>query len=745
MIIHVLNTHCRCGLRFIVCIGMVVAWGLIGCGSSGTYYVAPDGDDAGPGTEARPFATLARARNAVRDNLEVNNLQMTVLVREGTYYFDEALVFGPEDSGTQDAPVTYAAYPGEEPVISGGREIVADWTPFRDGIMVCSLPHGDGNNPDFTQLFIDGKRQIRARFPDYDPSDPGMSGYLTAAGADNESPRRVYYDPDTFTKKTWKKPHEAVIHIFPENYYGNTQWTVTGIDRETHELTLGTGGWQIRSNGLGEKSRYYIENVFEELDTPGEWYLDRENGKLYCYPPAGVDIGAAQVEVAILPQVVDFKGTEDSPVQWITISGFRIAHTATTFMAQYEHPSRGDWNIHRGGAVYLENAEDIHVTNCFFDAVGGNGVFVNYHARRIDVSNNTFIEAGESAVCLVGESHLDLDGTYTCPFCGNEHNYDYDEPSDRYPAECTVSNNLIHDIGVFGKQTAGVYLSLGMKHTVSHNHIYNVPRAGICLGDCSWGGHVFEFNDVHDTVRETGDHGPFNSWGRGPWWCRAQGHGPESHPIGNLDEEPLYETIIRNNRFQDTKGWGIDLDDGSSRYHVYNNLCIGVSIKLREGDYRLVENNIFVNPANPPGIHVGYENNHDRYLRNIVVVNTAFDNTENDANFTAGESGGDLYKFVFPPLKGRLLEECDYNVFLNNTGAFSVTVTPRGSARWWADGKQYTLPEWQAMGYDEHSVYADPMFVDPDNGDYSVRPESPAIELGFKNFPMDQFGLIGNE
>ena len=213
MIKVVLTEQYWCCLRFFVCIGVMGVLGLIGCGSPGYYYVAPDGDDAGPGTERRPFATLARARDAVREDIQENRLPVTVLVRGGTYYFDETLTFGPEDSGTEEGPVTYAAYPGEEPVISGGREIVADWKPYRDGIMVCSLPQDDWSDPGFTQLFVDGKRQIRARYPDYDPSDPGISGYLTATGADNESPRSVFYDPETFTTNTWEKPHEAIIHI----------------------------------------------------------------------------------------------------------------------------------------------------------------------------------------------------------------------------------------------------------------------------------------------------------------------------------------------------------------------------------------------------------------------------------------------------------------------------------------------------------------------------------------------------
>ena len=106
-----------------------------------------------------------------------------------------------------------------------------------------------------------------------------------------------------------------------------------------------------------------------------------------------------------------------------------------------------------------------------------------------------------------------------------------------------------------------------------------------------------------------------------------------SHGAGNVKDDTPYVIEIRHNFFQDDHEWGIDLDDGSSNTHVYNNLCVGMSVKLREGDYRLVENNIFIHPANPPGFHVGYEYNHDRFIRNIIVTSTKFDRPALDINF----------------------------------------------------------------------------------------------------------------
>ena len=261
----------------------------------------------------------------------------------------------------------------------------------------------------------------------------------------------------------------------------------------------------------------------------------------------------------------------------------------------------------------------------------------------------------------------------------------------------------------------------------------------MCINDGTWGGHIIEYNDIHDTVRETGDHGPFNSWGRDRFWCLQQSHGPASHEAGNVKLDARNTTIIRNNRFKDNKGWGIDLDDGSSNYHVCNNLCIGISVKLREGDFRLIENNIFINGANPPGIHIGYENNHDRFIRNIIVMDSKHDNPEEDIDFKKGKSEGKLYEIIGLPMAGHWLKELDYNLIFNDIGEFKAMVhfRPLGSM-----SKDYTLDEWKELGLDINSIFADPMFVNYENEDFRLRPDSPAYKIGFKEFDMSKYGLI---
>ena len=247
--------------------------------------------------------------------------------------------------------------------------------------------------------------------------------------------------------------------------------------------------WCSNPYEVNEGSRFYIENVFEELDAPGEWYLDENEGILYYMPTKGVDLGTVLIEAPIFQQMVRFVGTQDEPVHHIMLCGFQIAHAASTFLEQYSIPSLGDWAIHRGGSVFFECTRNCAIEDCFFDAVGGNAIFISDYNRNIQVVGNLFVETGDSAVCLVGSHHL---------MVGSQR---------MFPYECLVSNNLIHNCGVLGKQIAGVYISRAKRISVSHNHIYNIPRAGICINDGPWGGHVIEYNKVHDTCRETGDHG----------------------------------------------------------------------------------------------------------------------------------------------------------------------------------------------------------------------------------------------
>jgi len=423
---------------------------------SANLYVATSGSDRNPGSKERPVATLARAKDAVRELKKRIQRPIKVWVGRGTYYLGESLVFESEDSGTTEQPITYAAHPGELVTLSGAQKLTCKWKPYKDGIMMCSLPAMKQVKASITQLFINGKRQIRARYPNYDAKNPlpigdGYTDMATIAAGKKPLPTfpqdwpatkwpltEFRYDPEKFTKKRWAKPHEAVVNTFNVNCEDSLHWQVKDVDWDAHLVKLGRGGFhqndllfKMATWAEGPLSRFFVENVFEELDAPGEWYLDRENGVLYCMPAEEVDINTALVEVSILKRLIEFRGSQEDPIRHLTLSGFRIAHTERTILDDYEALSGGDWTIHRGGAVFLEGTEDCNIERCFFDGVGGNAIFVNNYNRRIAIYGNKFTEGGDSAICLVGTKNRCIGS------------------SQAFPADNRISNNLIHRVRDF--------------------------------------------------------------------------------------------------------------------------------------------------------------------------------------------------------------------------------------------------------------------------------------------------------
>mgnify|MGYP000432733350 FL=1 len=258
---------------------------------------------------------------------------------------------------------------------------------------------------------------------------------------------------------------------------------------------------------------------------------------------------------------------------------------------------------------------------------------------------------------------------------------------------------MIHSIGLFEKQVTGVELSMCHGITVSHNSIYDVPRAGINISEGTWGGHVIEYNDIFDTVKETGDHGSFNSWGRDRFWhpnygemCRIVAGNP-----GLVLADALSTVVIRYNRMRCDRGWDIDLDDGSSNYHIYRNLLLNGGVKLREGFFRVVENNVLVNNTFHP--HVWFKNSGDVFRNNIVMS---------------------AYQPVNLQQWGT---EVDYNIF---TSPLALDAARRS-------------------GTDSNSVYVPLEFVNPSCGDFRVKPEFVTVfRCGFQNFDMMNFGVVSS-
>ena len=645
------------------------------------YFVSPSGDDANAGTLEKPFATLQRAQQAARQK------HGGVFLRGGTYYLPATLVFSAQDSGTKDAPVVFQNYQNEKPVISGGVRLEnLGWQPYTNGIFKAKVP-ADFQTED---IFVNGERQILARYPNFDPQAQYFDGFAADAISEQRAAR-------------WADPAGGYFHAMHPALWGDFTWRITGKD--TNNQVKLEGGWQNNRGAAAHWQIRFVENIFEELDAPGEWFLNSKTHALYFYPSARLVLKNAVVEAARLRTLVEFRGDERLPVKWITLRGLMFCQAARTVMDTKEPLLRSDWAICRCGAIFFNGAEDCALEDCFIDQAGGNAVFVNNYNRRLAIRGTQIASAGASGICFVGD-----------PLAARSPLFNYYQAhqlagidrvpgpkTGNYPADCLVDDCLIHLTGRVEKQTAGVEIDLAQGVTVRHCSIYDMPRAGINIGDGCWGGHVIEFCDVFDTVKETSDHGSFNSWGRDRYW--RPNIGEVNAWVKEVPELPKLDAVkpvmLANNRWRCDHGWDIDLDDGSSYYILTNNLCLHGGIKTREGFGRVVENNILVDAGFDP--HVWYEESGDIFRRNIVW--TAY----RPANMP-------------PPPWGA---EMDFNLAQNDGAA---TNAPAAQLQ-------------QQSGRDEHSIVANAQFIDPAHGDYRVKDGSPALALGFVNFSMDQFGV----
>lgn len=655
----------------------LTAWFLLGSlaqVSGMEIIVSPAGNDSNPGTAALPVRSLAVAQAIARQH--AGREPVTVQLQGGTYYLPETLQFTTADAGTEKYPVVYTAAPGERPVLSGGSQLKLTWRPWRNGIFQAKTPPGLVMD----QLFVNGARQPMARYPNYNPSAEKFNG----TAADAISSARI---------ARWSDPTGGYIHAMHAALWGDMHWRILG-KRDAGSLNY-EGGWQNnRPSGMHRQFRF-VENIREELDAPGEWYHDTKAGTLLYLPPAELDLNTANFEVVRLRHLLEFNGTRDRPVKFITLRGLTFRHAARTFMENREPMLRTDWTIYRGGAVLFNGTENSTIEDCDFDQLGGNSIFVNNYNRRLTVRGCLIREGGANGIAFVGDPRAVRNGI---GWQGRNNFTMLDKTpgslTDNFPADCLVEDCLITRSGRFEKQTAPVEIDMAQTITVRHCSICDVPRAGINIGDGCWGGHVIEDCDIFDTVKETGDHGSFNSWGRDRFWDLRD------VPAGELPGLALLDVVrpntLRNNRWRCDHGWDIDLDDGSSHYLIYNNLLLHGGLKLREGFHRTATNNIIVGNSLHP--HVWYADSGDVFAGNIVMSAYA------PARMEIGKWGA----------------EVDRNLF---------TTTE-------ADRHKFAT-----KGCDAHSLVGAAQFINAAAGDFRVQESSPARKLGFVNFPMDRFGV----
>jgi hypothetical protein len=666
-------------------------------------FVAAGGNDSGDGSRERPFATLERARDEVR-----KHRASAVWVRAGVYALPRTLEFGPQDSGTTARPVVWRAWPGEQVVLSGGRPI-SGFAPWKGGILKAAY-----RGPAFRQLFYAGKRQHLARYPNFDSSNPYGGGWAYADGkpvpmyleVPGEDKRTLQYKPAD--ARTWERPEEGEVWIFPRYNWWNNIVRIQTIDRASRTMTLaGNCSYPIRPG-----DRYFVQGMKEELDAPGEWHLDAREGALYFWPPDGD--ARPTVYAPALDTVIRFA----PGAAYITMRGFTIEHSAKT-------------------AVVLDRAEHCLIAGNTIRNAGdysGSGVAVNDGSHN-GVAGNDIYAVGAHGVAISGGDRRTLTA-----------------------AENYADNNYIHHTGVFYKQGVGVSLR-GVGNRASHNLIHDTPRMGIQF---SGNNLVLEYNHLRHMNLETADTGAVYTGGRD--WISSRG------------------TAIRYNYMHDSLGygqengkwvsphysWGVYLDDNTGGVDVIGNIVVRAYrglIHLHNGRDNLVRNNIFVGGKLQQAEFNGWtadSRNWKTHLPtmiegyNLVKDQPAWKNMRNMRT--------EPEKAVLPD--GLIMSG---NVFEQNIVYWTDPAARLFSSRnlslphnrwdrnlyWHTDpgiriargGKleEVDLDGWKKLGQDEHSITADPRFVNAAQDDFRLRPDSPAFRLGFQAIPVERIGPYRDE
>ena len=468
-------------------------------------FVAPTGSDSNPGTRESPLATLAAAQQAVRKEIAAGlKADVKVTLRGGTYRLAEPLVFGPEDSGTEQLAVVYAAAPGEKVVVSGGRP-VADWKRGEGGVWTAEVPGVKEGKWCFRNLFVNGRRAVRARTPNRDAAEPHWQ--LTGATLSQDLKRYTLTLPPGCVA-AWRNVGDVEVMV-AGNWEINRK-KLESVDEKSGTVVLApphAEGHEAIRPGPGRWCCF--ENAREMLDQPGEWYLDRTSGVLSYMPLADEDMTKAEVIAPVLSRLVEAAGTRERPVRNLHFRGISFQHT------DWQLPAIGYFGIQANHHI-----GEVHWTRPWSVIPG---------AIRFQDVQTSSVEDG--AAC-----HLSTCGIELGPRCrgnlvqgmdifdasGNGVMVGGPNDESQAPSDNRVSNNHVHDCGVEYYGAVGIWVGFARGTTVSHNLVHGLPYTGISAG-WQWNPsptackeNRIEYNHIYDVMNRLCDGGGIYTLGFQP-------------------------------------------------------------------------------------------------------------------------------------------------------------------------------------------------------------------------------------
>lgn len=665
------------------------------------YYVSPQGQDqwsgrlADPTGNDGPFATVSRARDAVRALWKSRKepQPVRVVLRGGTYYLDRPLEFGPEDSGAANAPVIYAAAAGEKVILSGGRRLTGVRWGEANGhkAWVVEVPEAKAGTWRFRQLFVNGTRCPRTRLPKQGEyrieSLPGYTGDFL------RSPTKQFVHAPGYIVPTWRNLRDVEM-------VGITRWQdnrlpIESINAQTRTVTFDRPSLFALHSG-SQPEPYWVENVFEALDTPGQWYLDRPRGVLYCLPQPGGEMSSAEIIAPRLTQVLRVVGRSNAPVHDLRFEGLTLAHTE--WQPPTDYASSLQAGIEVPGAVLFDYAERCAITDGTVEHIGNYGIEVGVGCADIEIARNRITDIGAGGIRIGHFFSWETDGNGRMTERGLQRKAAM--PKGPHSQRITVADNEIAHCGRFTPEAVGVFVGDNANNKIIHNHIYDLFYSGISVGSVQdFGpnhaqGNIVEYNHIHDIGQ-----GMLSDLA-GIYTC--------SSPGARIRYNVVHDVARRN-----YGGWGIYTDEGSHDVLIQKNVV-----------YRCQDGALFVH-----------------HSRNITAENNVF-----ALNPKAQVERGGVGGFELACLRNLIYYQNGMAVGtygIDNSGlrvcAFNQNLYWNASGKPVLFGKK-TVAEWQAMGQDTNSLFIDPLFVDAERGDFRVRPGSPAAKIGFEPWDLSEIG-----
>jgi hypothetical protein len=660
------------------------------------FFVATGGNDQWSGTTAKPnadnsdgpFATVQRAQLTVR---ELRKKQpdraepIIVAIRGGNYWLDKPIQFEPEDSGTEKSPVIYQAYENEQPILSGGRPITG-WKLDEKQHWYADLPEAKDGKWSFVQIFVNQQRRDRVRMP--------KQGYYKIAKSCDASPKAAGKGNDRFgynqgeLDPNWQNLQDVEVIAFHQ--WAASRLRVASIDAAGQVVTLqgsttGTSSWAQFNPG----ARYFVTNIREALSDPGEWYLDRTTGRLTYVAKAGESIENTSVVAPYLRNLLLFTGDlkQRRWVQHLQLKGLTFAHTNWTTPPEGQSFPQAEINL--GAAVAAIATRNVSLEGCAVRHTGEYGIGFGAGCKHNRLEGCELVDLGAGGIKIGNALPSQWNDSLAAPA---------DEEAE--VSHHTVNNCLVAHGGRLHPAAIGVWIGHSPYNTITHNDVFDFYYTAFSIG---WVWGYAESHAHHNEIAFNHAH------------HIGQGVLSDMGCTYTLGVSP--GTTIHDNHFHDVVsydygGWGLYTDEGSTGIVLKNNLvyrCSRASFHQHYGKENRVENNILANAGEQQLQRTRTEPHTSFFFeRNLVYW-------ENDS-----------------PLLGSNWNDNNFRMDNNLYFHAGKPVTFFGGL---------TLEQWQKdRKQDQHSVIADPGFVDVKKDDFRLKPDSPALKLGFVPFDYSKAG-----